>query len=30
MGPPSAVADLLDQKVGVTGVASYDFTVFGG
>lgn len=26
----SAVADLLDQKVGVTGVASYDFTVFGG
>lgn len=26
----SAVADLLDQKVGLTGVASYDFTVFGG
>lgn len=25
----SAVAELLDQKVGVTGVASYDFTVFG-
>ena len=26
----SAVADLLDQKVGLTGVVSYDFTVFGG